>query len=166
MAEDENASDSIRDNREFDSNEIDESDSQHEKHDEPRISTPRGITIDSMDEEKNVSDSIRDNREFDSNEIDESDSQHEKHDEPRISTPRGITIDSMDECENALDSIRDNREFDSNDIQWNCTHRSKYPALTTEIDPGDHARTRRMGGDSCFHRVSPSIKPFRTTIRR
>jgi hypothetical protein len=46
MDEYENASDSIRVNREFDSNEIDVSDSQYEKHDEPRISTPRGITID------------------------------------------------------------------------------------------------------------------------
>jgi hypothetical protein len=33
-------------NREFDSNEIDESDSQYEKHDDPRISTFRGISID------------------------------------------------------------------------------------------------------------------------
>jgi hypothetical protein len=46
MDENENAMDSIRVNREFDSNEIDESDRQKKKHDEPRISTPRGITID------------------------------------------------------------------------------------------------------------------------
>jgi hypothetical protein len=38
--------DSIRVNREFNSNEIDVSDLHHEKHDEPRISTLRGITID------------------------------------------------------------------------------------------------------------------------
>jgi hypothetical protein len=42
----ENADDSIRVNREFDSNESDESDSQCEKHDEQRISTLRGIKID------------------------------------------------------------------------------------------------------------------------
>jgi hypothetical protein len=42
----ENADDSIRSNREFDSNEIDESDLQSEKHDDPRISTFRGISID------------------------------------------------------------------------------------------------------------------------
>jgi hypothetical protein len=36
----------MRFNREFDLNEMDESDLQHEKHDEPRISTPLGITID------------------------------------------------------------------------------------------------------------------------
>jgi hypothetical protein len=36
--DDENADDSIRINRELDSNEIDESDLQYEKHDEPRIS--------------------------------------------------------------------------------------------------------------------------------
>jgi hypothetical protein len=36
--EDENADDSIRVNRDLDSNEMDESDLQHEKHDEPRIS--------------------------------------------------------------------------------------------------------------------------------
>jgi hypothetical protein len=42
----EHARDSIRVNRESDSNEIDESDSQMKKHSEPRISTLRGIRID------------------------------------------------------------------------------------------------------------------------
>jgi hypothetical protein len=41
-----NTSDSIRVSCELDSNEIDESDSQSEKHDDPRISTFRGISID------------------------------------------------------------------------------------------------------------------------
>jgi hypothetical protein len=36
---------SMRFSREFVSNEIDESDSQSEKHDDPRISTFRGISI-------------------------------------------------------------------------------------------------------------------------
>jgi hypothetical protein len=45
-AECENIADSIRFNLEFDSNEIDESDSHDSKHDEQRISTLRGITID------------------------------------------------------------------------------------------------------------------------
>jgi hypothetical protein len=40
------ADDSIRVKSEFDSNEIDESDSQFEKHFEPRISTFLGIKID------------------------------------------------------------------------------------------------------------------------
>jgi hypothetical protein len=44
-----------------------------EKHDDPRISTFRGISIDLSDENENARDSIRVNREFDSNEIDESD---------------------------------------------------------------------------------------------
>jgi hypothetical protein len=44
--ESENVSDSIRVNREFDSNEIDESDVQYEKHEEQRISTLLGIKID------------------------------------------------------------------------------------------------------------------------
>jgi hypothetical protein len=44
--DDENTFDSIRRNRELDSNDIDESDSQDEKHDEPRISIFRGIKID------------------------------------------------------------------------------------------------------------------------
>jgi hypothetical protein len=43
--DDENADDSIRVNRESDSNEIDESDLQDEKHDEPRISTSRPSSI-------------------------------------------------------------------------------------------------------------------------
>jgi hypothetical protein len=42
----ENADDSIRFKTEFDSNEIDESLQHGEKHDEQRISTLRGITID------------------------------------------------------------------------------------------------------------------------
>jgi hypothetical protein len=41
-----NAFDSIRVNREFESNEIDESEPQFEKHEEQRISTFRGIMID------------------------------------------------------------------------------------------------------------------------
>jgi hypothetical protein len=41
-----NADDSIRVNRELDSNEIDESDLQFEKHNEQRISTFDGIKID------------------------------------------------------------------------------------------------------------------------
>jgi hypothetical protein len=44
--EHENAWDSIRVNREFDSNVIDESDLQDEKHFDPRISTLLGITTD------------------------------------------------------------------------------------------------------------------------
>jgi hypothetical protein len=52
--EDENASDSIRVNREFDSNEIDVSDWHLEKHDEQRIWTLRGITIDWSDEDENA----------------------------------------------------------------------------------------------------------------
>jgi hypothetical protein len=44
MDEYENAWDSIRVNREFDSNEIDDSDLQNEKHDEPRISISHGIS--------------------------------------------------------------------------------------------------------------------------
>jgi hypothetical protein len=46
MDEDENAEDSIRVNREFDSNEKDSNDSHAKKHFEQRISTVRGITID------------------------------------------------------------------------------------------------------------------------
>jgi hypothetical protein len=48
---------------------IDESDSQYEKHFDPRISTLLGIEIDRSDEKKNASDSIRVKCEFDSNEM-------------------------------------------------------------------------------------------------
>jgi hypothetical protein len=44
--ESENANDSIRFNDDGDSNEIDESEKQNEKHDDPRISTEHGIKID------------------------------------------------------------------------------------------------------------------------
>jgi hypothetical protein len=64
---------------------------------DPRISTFRGIMIDSSDDDENgdenASDSIRANDEFDSNVIDESEIQDEKHFDPRISTFLGIKID-------------------------------------------------------------------------
>jgi hypothetical protein len=65
-----NADDSMRINREFDSDEIDESDLQFEKHDYPRNSTFRGISIDVSDEYEKANDSIRINLEEDSNEND------------------------------------------------------------------------------------------------
>jgi hypothetical protein len=71
--EPENAEDSIRINREFDSNEIYENNLQDEKHDDPIISIFRGISINLSDENENANDLIRINREFDSNEIHESD---------------------------------------------------------------------------------------------
>jgi hypothetical protein len=77
---------------EFDSNVIDESDSQDTKHFDPRISTLFGIKIDSSDEYENAFDSIRVNCEFGSNVIDESDSQHKKHLDARILTLLGISI--------------------------------------------------------------------------
>jgi hypothetical protein len=91
--ESENASGSIRVKCEFDSNVMDEIDSQYEKQFDPRISTLRGITIDRSDECENASHSIRVNLEFDSNVTDESDSQYEKHFDPRISTLLGMNID-------------------------------------------------------------------------
>jgi hypothetical protein len=72
---------------------IDESDSQYEKHFDPRISTFLGIKIDSSDEYENVADSIRVKCEFDSNVIDENKGQLQKHPAPRISTFLGIMID-------------------------------------------------------------------------
>jgi hypothetical protein len=67
----EKAYDSIRVNREFDSNVIDESDPQDEKHDDPRISTFRGISIDRINECENAFDSIRIKCEFGSKKNDE-----------------------------------------------------------------------------------------------
>jgi hypothetical protein len=72
---------------------IDESDSQHEKHPDPTISTFLGIKIDSSNEHENTPDPIRVKREFDSNVTDESDLQFEKHFDSRISTFQGIKID-------------------------------------------------------------------------
>jgi hypothetical protein len=76
-----NADDSIQINRELDSNEIDESDSQCPKHDDQRISAFRGISIDSSNDRENVAESIRVNREFDSSEPDENDRLFERHDD-------------------------------------------------------------------------------------
>jgi hypothetical protein len=50
----ENASDSIRINRESHSNEIDESELQQERHDDPRMSIFRGIIVDSSNEDENA----------------------------------------------------------------------------------------------------------------
>jgi hypothetical protein len=50
----ENAPCSIRIHRELDSNEIDESSLQYEKHTDPTISTFRGISIDSRDDSRNA----------------------------------------------------------------------------------------------------------------
>jgi hypothetical protein len=72
---------------------IDESDLQFQKQFQPRISTFRGITIDSSDEPANTNDSIRVKCEFDSNVIDERNLQYEKHFDRRISTFLGIKID-------------------------------------------------------------------------
>jgi hypothetical protein len=88
-----NASDSIRVNRESDSNETDESDSHDEKHPEQTISTFRGMTIDSITQFANPRDSICFNPEFDSNSTVANDQHQQKHDAPTISTFRGITID-------------------------------------------------------------------------
>jgi hypothetical protein len=84
---------SIRFNCELDSNEIEESELHLEKHDDPRISTFRGISIDSSDENENARGSILVNRELDSNEADESDLQLEKDNDRRNSTFRGMSHD-------------------------------------------------------------------------
>jgi hypothetical protein len=91
----ENANDSIRLNNDPDSIEIDESDLQRLKQDEPRTSTLRGITMDGREEPENAEDSIRRNNESDSIETGESDPQQEKQKEPRISTVRGMQTQSL-----------------------------------------------------------------------
>jgi hypothetical protein len=68
----ENASESIRLNCAFDSNEIDESDSQPQNHCEPRVSPTERTKFDCNEDRRVASDSIRFNCEFDSNEINES----------------------------------------------------------------------------------------------
>jgi hypothetical protein len=112
--ENENTDDSIRIRREFDSGGIDESQSQNEKHFDPRIPIWFAIKIDWSDEDEKASDLVRVKCEFDSNSIDESDLQFEKRFDPKISTSFGITIDWNDEDENTADSIRVKCESDSN----------------------------------------------------
>jgi hypothetical protein len=92
-----NANDSIRVKCEFDSNVIDESDSQYEKQFDPRISTFIGIKIDRSDEHENASDSFRVKCQFDSNEIDKSNLQNEEQFDPTISI--FIPISISDDCE-------------------------------------------------------------------
>jgi hypothetical protein len=93
-----------------------------EKHDEHRISTWHGITIDSSVDDKNARDSIRFNDDGDSNKIDESDVHSEKHDEPSFSTWHGITIDLSFDDENVSDSICLNDDGDSNEIDESDWH--------------------------------------------
>jgi hypothetical protein len=84
--------DLIRRNCEFDSNSIDKSDLQSEKHEEPRSETWHRIKIELSFDDKNTNDSI----------CDESDAELAKHCESRISTLRGIKIDFSDENEKLL----------------------------------------------------------------
>jgi hypothetical protein len=70
-----NASISIRDNLELDSNVIEESDLQFEKHRPPKNSTDSGIMISIKPVPENASASTRDNLELHSNRIEESDLQ-------------------------------------------------------------------------------------------
>jgi hypothetical protein len=71
---------------ESDSNEIEESDLQEEKHSEPRVSTQRGITIERSEDNENALDLMNFSCESNSNEIEESDLHSQKHSEPRVST--------------------------------------------------------------------------------
>jgi hypothetical protein len=73
-----------------DSNQIDVSDLHHEKQDEPRISTLRGMIIEWSDDDENAEDSICVHREFYSNEIDASHLNPEKHHRQTISISPGI----------------------------------------------------------------------------
>jgi hypothetical protein len=151
--ENENAADSIRVKHEFDSNMIDESDSQDEKQADPRISTLLGIKIDWSDDLKNARDSIRVKHEFDSNVIDESDSQDEKQADRRISTLLGIKIDWSDENENTPDSIRVKREFNSNTIDVS--------------DPGSFPMPNGLTGRCQFRKIIESgIQTHRISVLR
>jgi hypothetical protein len=154
-----NASNSIRLNREFDSNVIDESDLHSQKQNDPRISTFIGIMIDSSDVLSNADDSIRAKCEFDSNVIDENDLQCEKHSDPRISTLFGIMIDSSDDNQNAFDSIRVKREFDSKTMSSSC----QRPCRET-IESG--IQDREISVSPCTESLTLSTEPSRTTTRR
>jgi hypothetical protein len=79
--------------RESPSNEIKESDRPHEKHDEPIMSTFRGILDALRNQAETVSDPICLSCEFCSNETDEIELQCGKHEELWISTLRGTVID-------------------------------------------------------------------------
>jgi hypothetical protein len=72
------------------SKETDESDWQHEKQRNPRISTEHGTTIDSSFADENVRDSICFNDDADSDEMDESEFDEEEPDDKRISIEQGI----------------------------------------------------------------------------
>jgi hypothetical protein len=153
----------MRVNRDSDSNEIEQSCLQCEKHSEQRISTFRGIMIDSSDDDENADDSIRVNRESDSNEIDKSDSQPEKHFEQRISTLRGIMIDSSDDDKNADDSIRVNLDSNSNErMQIDLGTHSKLPSKPSS--PGIQARIPL--DSACSAWLGQSKQPPLTNTRR
>jgi hypothetical protein len=77
--------------------------SQSEKHDEPRVSTFCGITVDSGGESENRSECMHFKREFNFNEINQRNSEDEKHNEQTISTSCGRRIHSNDESENGFE---------------------------------------------------------------
>jgi hypothetical protein len=108
------AQDSMHFSSESDSNEIEESHLQKEKHCEPKVSTERGITIDGKDPKYRTSvglESLKrkkfstENIEFpDSIEIDDK-FDLEKADSSMNATQQGIKIEPSEDCENALDAI-------------------------------------------------------------
>jgi hypothetical protein len=165
-----NASDSIRFNCEFDSNEIDENDLHDEKHFEPSVSTLRGITIDCNEVNENASDSIRFNCEFDSNEIDENDLHDEKHFEPRVSTLEGTTIDFNEVDENAsLPMALTGREIPPNSTDegrtieepdCNSTAIAKFP---WRINRTPRNTTVALASEPIFWRFNVQRRPFTDT---
>jgi hypothetical protein len=84
-----NARDSIRDNFDFESNEIELNDVQHQKHESQITSTDAGRWIVVRPLRKKVLPFSSDNFEFDSNEIDVSELQFENENAQRISTDAG-----------------------------------------------------------------------------
>jgi hypothetical protein len=128
----------------LDSNKIDESDLQYEKHDEQRISISHGIVTSSPQpkyrinfepDESRTNDESTMKREFpDSMEIERFErlkilkrSEISENAEPSIkSTPRGSVIDLRPERENAFDSMRRNSESGSNDIDESDLQSEKH----------------------------------------
>jgi hypothetical protein len=141
--DDENANDSIRVNRELDSNEIDENDLHREKQEQPRMLISHRIwTVDDLEKlQINLWWTISIKRSFSitnisfplSIVIDDKFTQRKA--EPLMNrTLRGIKIDWSDDLSNADDSIRVNREFDSNEIdksdsQWKKHDEQRFSRL-------------------------------------
>jgi hypothetical protein len=141
-----NAISSIHDNRDPDSNQIEESDPQSQKHSLPKTSSDAGIMISTKPVRLNAHFSIRDNLDPDSNVTEESNLHSEKHPSPKTSIDLGIRTNVKPVFENA-------------DVAM-CSNLDPF-SKTTDFNPSlseTHSEPRNSVGEG-IHKLLPEKVP-------